>query len=404
MVSRRGVLAVAVSVVAASVAPAQDDAKARARFTLYGRAQADGGYDFGRIDSTYADRLRTSKLPTDSLEFGRNGRTYFSARPSRIGLKTHVPTELGEIFTIVELDFIGSGPEAGQTMPRLRHAYGEVGWFGAGQYWSTFVDVDVHPAIVESFGPTGLPWVRNVQFRWMPLKGATRVTLALEQPGASGEGGDYDQLIELEGVQLRFHTPEWAAAVRRDWKWGHARVATLLRKVWWDDSTQGPVDLSGDATGWGVNLTGRYKFGGEKYEKDALLLQYLFGEGVENYIKDNTVDVAPRPTPDPLRPIVGVALPVKTFTGYVEAYRGKWGGVAGYSMQDIHNSEGQEPDAFAGASYVTVTAAYYPIPSLLAALEYQYGRLRNFSDGWRFSDHRLQLTARYSFSADFRPQ
>jgi hypothetical protein len=105
-----------------------------------------------------------------------------------------------------------------------------------------------------------------------------------------------------------------------------------------------------------------------------------------------------------LRPAVGVAPPIQTFTGYVEAYRGKWGGVAGYSMQDIDNSDGQTRDSFEGASYATVTAAYYPVDGIVGGVEYQYGRRRNFADGWRFSDHRLQLTVRWSFSAEFRAQ
>ena len=69
---------------------------------------------------------------------------------------------------------------------RLRHAYGELGNVGAGQYWSPFMDIDIFPNSLEYWGPTGMVFFRNVQLRWMPIRTSTRqVTLAIERPGAS---------------------------------------------------------------------------------------------------------------------------------------------------------------------------------------------------------------------------
>jgi hypothetical protein len=220
---------------------------------------------------------------------------------------------------------------------------------------------------------------------------------------SDGEPGATAEQLDMPGVESRFHSPNWVAAIDHEWEWGHARVAGLLRPLWWDDLPGDTLELAGHATGWGMNLTGAYKFGGEKHERDALKLQYMVGAGAETYLNDNTFDVGPRVSPgNPVRPIVGVPLPVRSFTGYVEMYRGSWGGMAGYSMQDIQNSDGQPANAFSAAGYGTVTAIYSPTTVALAALEYQYGRRANFSDGWRFSDHRLQLTIQYRFSGDFR--
>ncbi len=86
---------------------------------------------------------------------GRRGRADcigLSVRQSRLGLKVYYPTSLGEPFTILEFDFIGLGADAGKTMPRVRHAYGEMGAFGAGQYWSPFIDVDARPTTAFSRG------------------------------------------------------------------------------------------------------------------------------------------------------------------------------------------------------------------------------------------------------------
>jgi hypothetical protein len=392
-------LAVLLAVLPASHAVAQTPDSARAHGNFYGWTEADMGYDFGRINPDFADRLRTSALPAARNEFGRNGETYFSARQTRFGLKAYFPNDGKELYTILEFDLIGSGADAGKTLPRLRHAYGALGAFGAGQYWSPFVDVDALPRIFESFGPTGISNVRNIQLRWMPqLTANTKLTLAVEKPGATGEGGNFADLIALERVELRFRTPVLVAAVRRDWPWGHVQVAGLVQHIWWDnlnDTTD--VDLSGDAGGWGMTITPVINFG----TQNVVRLQYLVGRGVENYVNDGTADVAPRLNPDPNRPIVGRAIPVQAFTGYVEVYDGKWGVVSGYSMQTKSNSDAQLPTAFHAARYATFTVVHYPFKNMTVAGEYQFGQRRGLENDFVFSDNRLQLSFRFAFSATF---
>ena len=73
--------------------------------------------------------------------------------------------------TQFEFELFGTGVDEGQTTFRLRHAYGELGQFGAGQTWSPFMDPDVFPNSLEYWGPTGMVFFRNVQVRWMPIKG-----------------------------------------------------------------------------------------------------------------------------------------------------------------------------------------------------------------------------------------
>ena len=82
-----------------------------------------------------------------------------------------MPTAAGEIKTTFEFELFGTGVDAGQTTFRLRHAYGELGQFGAGQTWSPFMDIDVFPNSVEYWGPNGMVFFRNVQVRWMPIQG-----------------------------------------------------------------------------------------------------------------------------------------------------------------------------------------------------------------------------------------
>lgn len=55
----------------------------------------------------------------------------------------------GRIRAQVEFDFYGVGPDEGQTSIRLRHAWGELGMWGAGQTNSVFMDVDVFPNVID---------------------------------------------------------------------------------------------------------------------------------------------------------------------------------------------------------------------------------------------------------------
>ena len=49
---------------------------------------------------------------------------------------------------------------------------------------------------------------RNVQVRWMPIQGDSRLTLALERPGASGDAGLLSDRIELQNVSGRSPLPD----------------------------------------------------------------------------------------------------------------------------------------------------------------------------------------------------
>ena len=178
------------------------------KLEIYGFAMMDAGYDFKQVDPDWFDVVRPVKLPARQNEFGADGNTYFSVRQTRFGVKSEVPTSAGALKTQFEFELFGTGSDAGQTTFRLRHAYGELGQFGAGQTWSPFMDIDVFPNSVEYWGPNGMVFFRNVQFRWMPVRGESRVTLALERPGASADQGVYAGRIELQDVRPHFPMPD----------------------------------------------------------------------------------------------------------------------------------------------------------------------------------------------------
>ena len=92
------------------------------------------------------------------------------------------------------------------------------------------MDPDVFPNSLEYWGPTGMVFFRNVQVRWMPIKGDTNLTLALERPGASGDAGVLADRIELQNIKGRTPLPDFTGAYSYGGKWGYVRVAGALRQ------------------------------------------------------------------------------------------------------------------------------------------------------------------------------
>jgi len=368
----------------------------KASLDVYGFIMMDAGYDFKQVHPDWFDVVRPVKLPSYKDEFGPDGNAYFSVRQTRFGVKSEVPTSLGALKTQFEFELFGTGADAGQTTFRLRHAYAELGQIGVGQTWSTFMDIDVFPNSVEYWGPNGMVFFRNVQFRWMPLKGDSRITIALERPGASADQGVYSDRIELDDVRPHFPMPDISGEARLGRKWGYVEVAGILRRIEWEDMGADQYDLSGDDWGWGVNLSSNLKVG----KKDAIKLQLVYGEGIQNYMNDAPEDVGTVPNPgNTLTPVKGEALPLLGIVAYYDHYwSDKFSSTFGYSRLDIDNSSGQADDAFQTGQYASANLLYYPVKDAMLGGEFIWGRRENFRDGWSVPDYRIQFSFKYNFS------
>lgn len=368
-------------------------------FNIYGHVMLDSGYNFGQIDPNWFDVVRPTKLPAYKDQFGRNGSVFFSVRQTRFGVKTSTPTGLGDLKTWFEFELFGTGVDAGQTTFRLRHAYGELGQFGAGQTWSPFMDIDVFPNSLEYWGPNGMVFFRNIQFRWMPIKGDSHLTIAAERPGASADGGIYADRVELQGVKPKFDLPDFSIQGRLARHWGYVQGATIFRKISWVDLNKTPTrDLSRDVFGWGINVSSNLKIG----EKNTGRFQVVYGRGVENYMNDAPVDVAIRTSSDTTAPVKGVPLPVLGVVSFLDHnWNKKFSTAAGYSLVNIWNTNGQTPDAFHQGDYALTNLLYTPINNVMFGGEFQFGRRVNYLDGFNTNDYRLQFSFKYNFSKMF---
>jgi DcaP outer membrane protein len=388
-------LMVAVILIPMAGLRAQDD-EMQKTMDIYGFIMMDMGYNLGQIHGDWYDVLRPTKLAAFENEHGTDGNFFFSVRQTRLGFKNYFETPLGQLFTQFEFEMFGTGDDAGQTTIRLRHAYGELGKFGAGQYWSPFMDIDVFPNTVEYWGPPGMAFYRNVQFRYMPIKGDDKLTIALERPGGSAETGKYDGDVRLENVSARFPLPDLSAEYRKACGFGYLELAGIVRQMEAEDLdpiTNG--DASATVTGWGLNFSTNINFGDNtKFRGSA-----LYGTGIANYMNDATVDVAIDGSGGN-EEIAGV--PLLGLVGFLEHnWSEKFATALGYSMIDMDNLEGQSANSFSKGQYIIGNLQYFPAPNVMMVAEYQWGSRDNFEDDWTTSISKVQFSFKYNFSQSF---
>jgi hypothetical protein len=394
----RSVVLLAV-MVGACLAGSHVRAEAQTTYDIYGFVMTDIGFNDIGVDPEWFDVQRPTKLAASDAEqddFGQDGSTFFSVRQTRFGVKTSTPTQMGDLKTQFEFEMFGVGPDAGQTTIRLRHAYGELGKWGVGQYWSPFMDIDVFPNTVEYWGPNGMVFFRNVQVRYMPIQGDTRLTIALERPGASGDQGVASDIIGGD-IVARYPLPDLSAEYRRAFSRGYVELSGIVRRIEWEDSDPTPTDLSGDVTGWGLHVSSNLKFNGGK---DVLRLSAVTGEAIQNYMNDAPVDIGVESNPgDPVTPVVGVGIPMTGIVAFLDhTWNDRFSSSVGYSRIDIDNVELQAPDAFKSGQYFLANLMVYPVPNLMAGVEGGWISRENNSDGFDTDQMHIQFSAKYNFS------
>ena len=367
-------------------------------FQMYGFVMFDGGYNFGQIDPNWFDVVRPTKLPAFNNQFGPGGNIFFSVRQTRWGVKTSVPTGIGDLKTIFEFELFGTGVDQGQTTFRLRHAWGELGQIGAGQTWSPFMDPDVFPNSIEYWGPNGMVFFRNIQARWTPWRrGDSDFIIAAERPGASADGGVYAGRIELGGVTPQFTLPDISAQGRYAGEKGHVQVAGIFRKISWVDLNKTPaLNVHGTVYGWGINTSGNLKFD----KADTGRFQVVYGHGIENYMNDAPIDVGIKNNPgNATNPVTGVPLPVLGIVAFDDHnWSERFSSTVGYSYENISNTPQELGSDFHQGHYALGNLLYYPTKNVMMGGEFQLGRRVNFADGWNYNDYRVQFSFRYNYS------
>ena len=377
-----------------------------ARLEVYGFVQLDAIYDFDRVAPNWNATLRSSKIPVNcpgDAGCGSDGETVLSVRQSRLGFRGFLPTQLGELKTIFEFDLFGVGADEGQTTFRLRHAWGELGQFGAGQTNSLFMDGDVFPNTVDYWGPSGMVFLRNPQVRWTPWNTETwRAAIAIEAPGSGFDQGK----VGLEIPELRLQAwnsyPDLTGQVRYSGDWGHAQLAAIIRGLGVEGTTPPDAEFPNGREyrsrqlGWGVNASSVFEMStlSPELEGDQILVQVAYGRGISNYMNDGGTDIAPDQDPPGAHaqtvPTLGWLL------YYNRTWNERWTSSIGYSEHRQYPLDGQTDAAFKAARYASVNVLYHPIANMLVGPELLWGQREN-KDGENGDDTRIQVSFKYNF-------
>ena len=393
-------LAAAVSAVLLASAPAVAEDSGRS-FEIYGFAQADYIQDIGgRLDPDWDDAFRPSKICFDGA-CGEDGQASISVKQSRFGVKGTMPTGEGSapLNFKFEFDLFGTGVDAGQTTMRLRHFYGEWGQILAGQTNSLFMDIDVFPNTIDYWGPSGMVFYRNVQMRWTPFKTDTsHFAIAIERPSNDIDSGNLRLVEGLEDVDVRNdeEVPDLTAQYRFGGDWGHLQLGGILRKVGYELRAD-PSDswTEGSEVGWGINVGTVFNV----FEKDAIRLQVVYGEGIASYMNDGGMDLAPSANWDAgiVADLEAEAVPLTGVLAYYDHWWSeKWSSSIGYSFTEVDNTNFQDPGAFQKIDYASGNVLYYPAENLMVGAELMWGERTNNDDASE-DDVRFQFTVKYNF-------
>jgi hypothetical protein len=205
--------------------------------TIYGFVEADGIYDSTQSFNDLAGNAvilhtpaPTTATPTPTLVYGaEHGRTTFSARNSRFGVKFKGPeTDTVKTSAIFECDFLGNQPQ-GMPAPAGSPAVSEGAFYAspafrmrhyalkmetpyidllAGQYWQLFGFQSLfHPNTVQMQGVPGQIYSRSPQFRLSHVFKSPAVNVELA--GAASRPPQRDSEVPDGQAGIRLAVNNW---------------------------------------------------------------------------------------------------------------------------------------------------------------------------------------------------
>ena len=315
--------------------------------------------------------------------------TTFHARQSRLFFRSSTPTTYGDLTTLLEGDFFGAdGNESASNSHsfRLRHAYGSIGNFSAGQYWSNFINEASYPETLDFGGPVGEIFIRQAQLRWtQPFTGGDW-SVSAENPEslfalpttATLFRADRDKFPDLTG-RIRFNTDA-----------GKYSVQVLARNIRIDSATAPApaAPVVGDKWGGALSVSGVVPSVGLDDIRFAINGGNVIGRYQElGFFPDAYIDAN------------GQIQLTTAVSGYA-AYRHYWAPSLRSSLV-LSAARAKTPaGTFGGINRRSESAhlnlIWSPTAPVNLGVEYIYGR-RGVADGREGNLNRLQLSAQYGF-------
>ncbi|WP_236621198.1 DcaP family trimeric outer membrane transporter [Rhodopirellula sallentina] len=331
-----------------------------------GFVKADFISDFDPIDSV--DSFDTGEIPVGVADH-RNSR--FHAKSSRLSFDTRWMVQDQVVRAFVEADFFG-GDDGGNGAFRLRHAYGTMGYFTAGQTWTTFTHPSAVPQTLDFEGA-----VSNVNRR----QGLVRLDLPIGDSGLSWAIALEDPRIDIEiptGVtgEGRTESPDLISHLKLERDLGDFQAAFVIRELGFQ-RTGDPVVTD---TAWGCNLTGSLGC----TDATRVYSQITVGEGIGSYRGSPDV-VATGATTAEILPMFGWMIGAK------HAWNDQLTSNFTFSELTLDRIAGQAGVNLRETTYLAVNLIHNPVDRVFIGIEYLYGTREN-QNGEKADATRMQMS------------
>ena len=202
---------------------------------LYGFTQLDAIQDFKRVDPLWEGAMRASKIPTSDGQFGSDGQSIFSVRQTRLGVKATGTLASKPYEAKFEFDLFGTGDDAGKTHIAHSAHVRELGPFPGGPNQYPVHGRRHRPEQHRILG-SRRAWPGCVTPRSAgPSRtrtGSARRSRSSTPRSTSIQATSASSTRPLPpNIQPDEKLPDATAAIRYGGKWGHVRLAGLLRRV-----------------------------------------------------------------------------------------------------------------------------------------------------------------------------
>jgi hypothetical protein len=362
-----------------------------------GYAKLDTIYNSTSVGGDGGSNAGDQLLLPSQIPFRRTGehsQITFHPRESRFWLKSFTPTVWGDLNTYLEMDFFAvqaSGIERfnNSHSPGLRHVFGSLGHFLAGQTWSTFMNVAALPELNDFGGPVGRVFMRQPLIRWTePFQWAginSEIQFALESPeSALFDVNNCDTTRCVLRTPDDDQAPDIVARLNFNPSWGTLSLAGLGRQI-------RIAERNHEQEAWGgaLSLQGRVKIPGES---DNLNFMLSYGNGLGRYVSNSSF-------PDGALNRTGRLDLITSYSGYLayqHFWNSQWRSTVAYGVNEVDN-----PSFLPGIVSKRVQSAHInllwsPLLQTTFGLEYIYA-LRELKNGDEGHLHRVQFSTRYNF-------
>jgi hypothetical protein len=344
---------------------------------LHGIAEFQIIHDTDGFDN---NRFDTKDIPVD----GASSQTKFNVNPSRIMISSTTPIQVGQLNTMISMDFNG---ENDRPEPRLRVVYGEyinddldIGLL-AGQTYTTMLDLRAVPETLDFAGPAGLWQQRQPLFRLTKaFTDLLTAEVALETPENVGYI-DADELTRWPDL-----------AIAGTWHAGgeyikHLKLAGLAR----DLRAKGANGSEDSALGWAVS--GSAKLGLPFLgAKDNFRFTLHYGDGYGTQLKGGPKEGAFGTGNSELKTI-GI---FGSYGGIQHFWSDRFRSNLVYGYVNADNPGFVSGDTFDNTNYIAADLIWTPYKPVTLGVEYLWGRREN-KDGASGTDNRYLFSSRYDF-------